>query len=192
MDALDHDHAIHTTRGAGDEKLFVTFRNHYMLNEEKTATEGRPIYDDMPFVRIVTPGNRDSVIDRPTRPDDKFRFSKQYAMFVAGESEIGNGTRLEEWSPMPRSMVEELRYFNFRTVEHVAEAGDAVLSKMPGLREWQARAVAFLAAAKDSAVVTRAEADKKELQSQIDVLKQTIEDMAKLKDAPSGGKALPK
>lgn len=163
-----------------------------MLNEEKTALEGRPIYDDMTFCRIVTPGNRDSIVDRPIRPEDKFRFPKQHAQFVAGETEIGVGTRLEEWTPMPRSMVEELRYFGFRTVEHVAEANDAVLGKMPGLRDWSARAKAFLLAAKDASAITKAEADKKEMQSQIDMLKEQIEALGKLKDAPAGGKALPK
>lgn len=191
METLDHDHTIHTQRGAGDDKLFVTFHQHYMLNEEKTANEGRPIYDDMAFIRIVTPGNRDTIIDRPVRPEDKFRFPKQHAAFVAGEEGLAGATRLEEWTPMPRSMVEELRYFGFRSVEHVADANDQVLSKMPGLREWSARAKAFLIAAKDSSAITRAEAANSALQSQIDTLKATVEELSKLKAAPEGATALP-
>lgn len=191
MDTIDHDYAIHTKQGGGDDKLFVTFHNHFLLDQEKTDAEGRPMYIDSVFCRIVTPGNRDSIIDRPIRPEDKFRFAKQHAQFMAGEADIGVGTRLEEWTPMPRSMVEELRYFGFRTVEHVRDANDAVLSKMPGLREWQGRANAFLKAAGDTAAVTKAEAANQVLQNQIEALQEQVRQLALLAKAPEGATPLP-
>jgi len=112
-------------------------------------------------------------------------------MFQQGETEIGNGTRLEEWSPMPRSMVEELRFFGFRTVEHIAEANDGAMSKMPGLREWSSRAKAFLKAAHDSSAITKAEAERAKLQAEVDALKEQVAELAKLARPPEGGVALP-
>lgn len=187
METLDHDYSLHTRQGAGDDKLYVVFYNHYTLNDLKTAEEGRPVHDDAVFIRIVTPGDRDNIIDRMMRPEDKFRFPKQFERFKAGEAEIGSGTRLEEWTMMPRSMVEDLRYFGFRTVEHVAEAHDAIMSKTPGLREWQARAKAFLKAAGDTAAVSKAEAERAALQNQIETLQQQVAELSRMAKVPEGG-----
>lgn len=175
METLDYDYTVHQRQGAGDDKLFVMFHNGITPDSERTEAEGRPIFRDETYVRIITPGDRNNIIDRPMRPEDKHRFSRQYAAFQAGTAELGTGTPLTEWSPMPRSMVEELRYFGFRTVEHVAEAGDQALGKMPGLRDWQNRAKVFLEAAKASSGESKFMGELERRDSEIAVLKDQVE-----------------
>jgi hypothetical protein len=72
--------------GAGDDKLFIQFRNHYVPDVENSEAEGRPIFRDCPFIRIITPRRRDNVVDRPVRPEDKMRFPRQWAQYQNGES----------------------------------------------------------------------------------------------------------
>lgn len=187
---LDHDFTDHVKQGAGDEKLFAMFHNHFTPDTEKSEQEGRPIFNDEVYLRIITPGNRDAVVDRPIRPTDKLRFPRQWAAFQAGEAELGSGTRLEEWSMMPRSMVEELRYFGFRTIEHVSEANDAVLGKMPGLRDWKAKATRFLAAAKDTAELTKRDAELAKRDGQIAALTAQVESLAKMVKVPEGAQSI--
>jgi hypothetical protein len=135
---LDFDHQLFAAKQQeGDSKLFVVFYNHFIADDAKTSEEGRPIYKDCVFIRIITPGDRNNIIERPVRPDDKARFPKQWLVFEQGEKEVGEGTRLEEWPMISRSMLEELKYFGFRTVEHLANAKDEVCSRtsVPRVRQ---------------------------------------------------------
>ncbi len=191
METLDHDFQMHTRQGAGDEKLYVVFHPHYVQDVEKTALEGRPIFEDAVFIKIITPGDRDNIINRPIRPEDKFRFPKQWAQFENGQAELGSGTRLEEWTLMSRSMVEELRYLGFRTVEHVAEAGDQVLSKVPGLREFQSRAKVWLAKAKEAAGDTKLQSELEKRDAQIAALEEQVTQLARMAQAPEGATLAP-
>ena len=77
-------------RFAGDAKLFVVFFNHPRKDEAKTLEEGRPMFKDEIYVRIMVPGDKDSVIVRPARDMDKQRFAKQLAAFEQGEGESRN------------------------------------------------------------------------------------------------------
>lgn len=154
MDALDIDHNLFARQGAGDDKLFVTFYDNILQNDDKSAEAGRPIFDDVTFIKIITPGDRDNIIDRPLRPEDKLRFPRHWAAYQNGEHNMVVGTPLVQWPLVSRSMAEELKYMGFVTVEQVAAAGDSAMAKMPGLRQLRDRAVRYLEAAAGSAPTT--------------------------------------
>src|SRR4051812_45528342 len=109
---------------AGDEQLFVVFYMGIVKNEQRTVDEGRPIFDDVECVRIIVPGDRNNINDRPASDVDKRRFAKQYAMFKQGvkEEDQVSGTRLTDWPFLTRAQCEELKYLGLRTVEHLSEA----------------------------------------------------------------------
>lgn len=152
----------------GDDKLLVRFRLDLLHNEAKSVESGRPKYDEVPFVRVQVPGDKDNVIDEPvcSRPDvvsNPFhpknypqRFPKLWAAFKAGISQDGlTGTPLEKWSQIPRNEVVEMAHFGVKTVEHLAGMSDAVCQRGMG---WTARRQAaqdFLAASKDSSHITQ-------------------------------------
>ena len=48
-------------RYAGDSKLFVVFYMKAVKNGFKSEQEGRPIFDDVPHIRIYTPGDKTNV-----------------------------------------------------------------------------------------------------------------------------------
>src|SRR6185369_1173847 len=136
----------------GDETLFVVFYKGVVRNETRSIEEGRPIYDDVECVRVMVPGDRNNVVDRPASEHDKRRFAKQYEMFKQGTKEEDqiSGTRLIDWPFVTRAQSEELKYLGIRTVEHVAEARDDVCAKVPGLTSLKQNAAAWLAKAKTS------------------------------------------
>jgi hypothetical protein len=174
------DHTLFIKPGAGDDKLFVTFYMHYIHNEDETAKQGRPIFNDAPFIRIITPGDRDNIIDRPVRAEDRPRFPRQWAQFEAqmkGGPEGEVGTPLEQWGMVTKAMVEELRYFGFRTVEHVAGAKDEVLAKMPGLRGIAEKAKLYLEAAKGAAPLTDLQKKNEEQAAQILAMQEQMKEL---------------
>jgi len=150
MDTYDHDHNLFANPGAGDEKLYVQFYDHYLLDSSASALEGRKIFKDTTFVKIFSPGDKNNIIDRPATEEDKQRFAQRYAKFKANEEQRSEGTPLAEWPIISRSMAEELKYMGFDTVEQIAGASDTSVSKYGMLTNLRSRAAAYIEVAKGS------------------------------------------
>lgn len=183
---LDHDYTSHQRMFAGDEKLFKQFYKGFVPMEQETLEAGRPIFKDVVMIRIITPGNRDNIVDREMQPHDKIRFRDAWERFQKGESEIGNGTRLVEWPLVSRSMSEELRFMGFFTVEQVAEANDAACDKVAGLRELKARAISWLKVTNDAEATSKALADAEAKDAQIRALQEQVAELVKMVKVPEG------
>lgn len=150
METYELDHGLFARQFAGDEKLFVQFRMDILKNEAKTLENGRPIFDDVEWVKIMAPGDRLNIIDRPACEEDRIRFARPYQAFKEKKVEHGGGTPLAEWPVVTRSQAEELKYFGFHTVEHIANATDNAAVNVPAFHQLKARAQAFLDLAKNS------------------------------------------
>lgn len=164
-------------RFAGDERLFVTFFNHPRKDEAKTLEEGRPIFNDESYVRIMVPGDKDSIIIRPARDMDKQRFAKQWQAFSSGESEEQSGTPLKAWPMITRSQVEELKFFGVHTVEQLADLADVHVQKFMGVGMLKQQAQAFMQAAKESAPLEQLNAALEERDHQIAAQDQAIQEL---------------
>jgi len=120
------DLAMNNGRYHGDENLLVKFFNNPRINSAKTKEAGRPIFKEVPYVQIMQPGNKDSIVIRPATDMDKSRFAEHFRKFEAREDqEKVEGTLLEEWAGITRSQCEELKYLNIKTVEQLASVSDS-------------------------------------------------------------------
>ncbi len=164
-------------RFAGDDKLFVTFFNHPRKNEAKTLEEGRPIYNDEAYVRIMVPGDKDSIVIRPARDMDKHRFAKQWAAFESGDAAEQEGTPLRAWPMITRSQVEELKFFGVHTVEQLADLADVHVQKFMGVGQLKQQAQAFIQAAKESAPMAQLNAALEERDNEIAAQQQAIDEL---------------
>jgi len=176
MQTADFDVADFEDRTRGDKNTLVRFFIRPVINEAKSAAEGRPIYEDKEYCEIHVPGNQTNIPVKPVDAIIKRRFSNQYARWKAtGEAEFVEGTVLSEVPWLSRSQVEELAYLKIRTLEQLAGVGDDVCSRTIGLTELKRRAGLVLASSKDSSVLTKLEAELKQRDAEILGLKQTIE-----------------
>ena len=167
-------------RFAGDDKLFVVFFNHPRRDVEKSNEEGRPIFHEEVYVRIMVPGDKDSVVIRPARDMDKQRFPKQLAAFEKGEGEIHDGTPLKAWPMITRSQCEELKFFGVYTVEQLAELADVHVQKFMGVGMLKQQAQAFIQQAKDSAPLVQLNAAIDAKDSEIAALNQAVEELKEM------------
>lgn len=165
-------------RYANDDKLHVTFFMHPTEVPEKTLEEGRPIYKDEEHVRIMVPGDKDSIVVRPVRDLDKQRFATRYAAFTNGEKEIQEGTPLRAWPMMSRGQVEELKHFGVTTVEQLAELADVHVAKFMALGNLKTKAQAFIALAKETAPLEQLNAAVEAKDAEIAALQQAVEEQA--------------
>lgn len=166
-------------RYAGDDKLWVQFHILPMISQEESDKEGRPIFKDVEHVRIMTPGNKDSIVDRPVTHLDIQRFKTQYQQWKADEQEMLTGTPLESVARDPLlmitpSQVEELKYFKIRTVEQLAGIADVHAQGHMGLSMLKTRAVEYLEKAKDTAATTRLQAELETRDNKISTLEQAL------------------
>lgn len=162
-----------------DQVLHVQFYGKAVEQPFKSSLAGRPIYEDMVYIQITTPGiPMLNQIDRPMREADKHRFPRHWDYFERTQGKSGAiGTPVEQWPFLTRAAAEELRAARFFTVESIAAASDQQISTL-GMLAGTAphvirdRAKAYLSSAESSA-------DKEHLASELAKRDAEIEDMRK-------------
>lgn len=102
-------------------------------------------YKDVPFVRIIVPGDKTNIVEQPVREDHKERFPRQWLYFQMKNQDGGViGTPFEEWhkaapEELSKGQIEELMILKFQSVEQLATASDSQLQRFgmggAGLRE---------------------------------------------------------
>lgn len=183
LQELEFDHALFAgnrpgAAAPGDEKLLVRFYMHYIEDPAETEKQGRPIYKDCEFIRIMTPGDRNNVIDRPIRPEDKSRFARQYAHYKETGGQAVIGTVLEEWPLATRAMTENLKSLGFHTVEQLAEARDDIVLNNPGMMQLRDRAKHYLEVSKGNAPLTQLEAKLADANNEREVLARQVAELS--------------
>ena len=176
MDTYDGDPNLFMRANAGDESLFVVFYMGVAKNEGKSLQDGRPIFDDVEFCRIIIPGDKNTVIDRPATESDRRRFSKQYGLFKEGrkEHEQVSGTRLTDWPHLSRAQCEEFKYLGIITVEQLGEVRDDIVARVPGMSTLKQTAKVWLARSKDTAAAAKQSALMAEQAKRIESLEEVV------------------
>ena len=161
-------------RYAGDSSLWVQFGLEPMPDDTASAKEGRPIFKEVEHIKIMQPGNKESIILRPVTEIDKNRFRKQYENWKAGHKELVEGTPLEQWPAVTRAQVEELKFFNVRTVEQLADMSDAHAQKFMGVNTLRRLAREYIKKGKAGAMSTQMIEALKAKDNQIAALQEAL------------------
>jgi len=170
----------------GDDRLGVIFYNKPVEDRERSLAEGRRCFKDREYVKIMVPGDRHNTVDRPVQrtgilpTDDRLRFPKQYARFKAQQEQTAHdGTPLTLWPTIPATLAEELKFINIFTVEQLATLADTHVAKIPGGHQWKNKAEVFVKAMKDTAHVTKMQAELAERDNRIETLEKALAEQAK-------------
>lgn len=173
----------------GDDKLlFPEFYDREFMDEAASREAGRPIHKTLPYIKILFAGDKTKVIDRPIdmkgtlggAPPDPQRWPTQWAAYQSQSSQVPDGTSLLEWPPLPRSEAKDLKSMGIHTVEQLAGLPDTSLSWL-GAMDWRNKAKAWLLQAADPASIMKMQAENDRLRSDVEMLKQQIQDLANLK-----------
>jgi len=173
-------------RFAGDAKLYVQFFRKPVMQPGLSQQEGRAIYKETDYIRIMVPGDKLSVIERPVDSIDARRFADRYSKWKAGAGNVIEGTPLSSLPKMTPSKVEEYKFFGLHTVEQLAEANDNLGQKFFGFQEDKRSAKAFIEIAKGNAPIEKMNEELKARDSKIEELQAQIEAITKMMSAKSG------
>lgn len=159
--------------------LVAEFRIDAQFDQGASVAEGRPIFVDTEYVKIIIPGDLGSMVDRPVRPFDLKRFPREYAAFKAEKSQdLVSGTPLRTWGALSPAAVAELEHFHIKTVEQLSSASDEAMLRIPGGMKWKQMAQGFIELAGDRAPMLEAQRQIETQAAQIAALQSQIEQLA--------------
>lgn len=179
-----------TDTNSPDSRLNVKFYQRAIQNNFKTSLEGRPIMEMRDFILIEVPGNQTLSIDTYASDEDKKRFPIEWARYqnekVDGDIE---GTLLNDWPVLNAAVAAELKHFKFYTVEQIANASDAQLNTIgmaAGMSPFALRdkAKAFLASAKDTALVQQQADELRKRDEELSAVKAQLAELAQAMNKP--------
>jgi hypothetical protein len=177
------------SRNAADNRLFVEFYRKAVENPFKSNEAGRPVFDEVDFVKITVPGDRYSNFESKVTEEHKKRFAGRWERYKAGLTQAVTGTPLEQWPQMTVGMVASLKAMNVHTVEQLAEMSDQYAQQIMGNHDLRRKAKLFLDAAAGEAVNNKlqSELDKRDVE-----INQLKEQMAQLLAGQQQAKSAPK
>ncbi len=166
-------------RFAMDHKLYVQFYIRPVMNNFRSSEEGRPIYEEQEYIRIIVPGDSKTTVDCPVDDIFRMRFEKQYSKFKKGLEQAVDGTPLEMWPQMTVGLCAELKAMNVSTVEQLASLDDGKAQKIMGSYDLRRKAQAFLDAAQGEAANNKMVAELTKRDDEITLLKNQMAELMK-------------
>ena len=162
--------------------LFCEFYYEAKPDSAASLEAGHPKFKEIPYIMIMVPGDKDTIIRRPVRTGqlpkhDNNRFHNEYIAFIQKDDKPIDGLPLSEWSQLSRTQALELNHFGIKTVEHLAEMSDANTQKFMGLFDLRKKAIAYLEVAKEDAPVLKLQAQIDSRDDELAAMKQQMEEM---------------
>ena len=165
--------AIESDISNPDSRLAVKFYKRPVKLENESIEQGRPIFQEFDFIKILVPGDALTEIDTYVTEGHKTRFPIQWANYMnrQGSEESFSGTPITEWPLISVSQAEELKGIKFHTVESVAHASDQQLQRIGMIagmspHNFRERAKKFLNLAEESAQVSKRDEELAQLKEE--------------------------
>ena len=160
-----------------DSKLFVQFYVKAVMNNFKSAEAGRPVFDEKDFIRIIVPGDRNTVVDTVVTPEYAHRFRSRYDAFKRNQAEPVTGTPLAIWPHISVGMRAELAASHVTTVEQLAELPDGLAQRFMGINSLREKAKVFLKNAEDGSAASKLQHELEQRDNEIEVLKRQMAEL---------------
>lgn len=149
-----------------DRKLLVAFFKDTVKNETKSIAAGRPIFDEIDLVKIITPGSRDSFVGDATE-QYQHRFKAQWDRYKAGQAQSVSGTPLNQLPWLSVSQIAEFNAVGCQTVEQLVGMPDSMSQKFMGHHAIKQKALAYLDAATSAAPMLKLQSELEKRDEQI-------------------------
>ena len=144
-------------QNGGRDDCIPHFYMRAVRNPARSEERGRPVFDEIAYVRVLVPGDRNSVVDRRVSDADRARWPDRWAAFEA-RRERPTGTPIEHWPYLTVAGVAELKALEVLTVEQIADADEALRQRIgENAAALAARARQFLQPQTETETALRAE-----------------------------------
>lgn len=174
-----------------DEQGIVEFSMESIYNQEKSAAEGKPIYEDVEYISIQFAGDKTTKHFRPVVkewksgivgqgvPPDTERWKRAYEIFKSGLEAPQSGTPVEHWHLISGPDAKALKHYGIKTVEQLASVHDGNLA-WAGARKMRDMAVSWLESTKENAGVSQLAKENAELRNDLEAMKNQLAALSKI------------
>jgi hypothetical protein len=107
-----------------DDTCIGIFHMESMRDEAATEEKGKPIFANIPYVKIISPGNNKEIIDRVVLQRDKDRFPREWFKFTHHEEPEVDGTPVDSWPQVDKAQADTLKANNIFSVEQLSKVSD--------------------------------------------------------------------
>lgn len=159
-----------------DAKLLVKFEYKAVKNEPRSIEAGVLQCDQIEYITIMIPGQRDTLVTEVTE-QYKQRFASRYKRWKDQIAEPESGTPLSEVTWITASQLAEFNSVNVKTLEQLAALPDAIAQKFMGNMEIRARAQRMIERAKEAAPGLHLNAELSKRDEQIADMQRTIAEL---------------
>jgi len=139
-----------------DSRQIAIFYWKSVRDDAKSASENKPIFRDIPYLRLHPPGERLNIIDRPANEDDKHRFPRQWNQFVSRQSQVPEGTPVDLLYPNHPAYADMLRAHGIYTVQQLAKISAHAIDNIGmGAQEAVNKAQRFISESGETAALNK-------------------------------------
>jgi hypothetical protein len=165
--------------GVGPKKgVVVQFFMDAVRNDEKSAAEARPIFEDKEFIKKMIPGDATSNVVRPVCKADTIEFAREYQAFKAGLEAPVEGTPLTTIPFISKAQAMEMAAVGIKTAEQLRDLSDGNGQKFMGFFGLRSKVIAYLESAEKAAPVQQMQAELEKRDNDIAVLKRQLEEQS--------------
>lgn len=160
----------------GTPEIAIGFGYLPFRDDDASEKAGRAMFREVLHIQKAVPGDKQSLVIRPARDDDKQKFPGAFESFQRRATTPMEGTPLETVPWLTRSEVLNLKAYNIFTLEMLAQVSDANAAMIGfSVREQIAKAKQFIATAKNSAAAAKAEEENRALKDQLAEMQRQID-----------------
>lgn len=171
-------------RGTTMDKSFPIFETQAVELTYRSEQEGRKIFEDRAFVKIISPGMPHSIPCEEVTEEHKQRWPREWEAFKTGMELAAIGTPLEQWPQVTPATVMMLKAMHIRTVEELASVNDVVVQSLgTGGRDLREKAKRTIALAESTAPMEEAIARAQKAEADRDYFKDQLDKLASRLDA---------
>lgn len=170
--------------GSGlDREKMTELRKKLRAETGDKDAEPPAVYKDVPWVRIIIPGNKDEIIhteawiDLDHQMSHPNRFPNAWARFKARDHGGQTGFSIRDWAAINRSVADTFHANNIKTVEQLAALSDGNLQRIPLPDTYALRAKAQMFMAQQQSTG--------DLRAELDALKAKLAGMANVTVQPA-------
>lgn len=179
--------------GQTDASLAVRFFMFPVLLEKESEAAGIPKYRDIEMLEVRIAGDRNSVIHRKVKDEDKIRFRNKYENFKSSIENTMEGTLLNQFPFITASQIEEYKHLNIFTAEQLISIPDGHMHKLGHTgRALINKVKAYMESAKDSAFVTKVISENETLKREMELLKKQMQQIMQSRDDEGNAIQAPK
>ena len=107
-----------------EDNCIAIFHMESRRDDEASEKEGKVIFANIPYVKIISPGNNKEILDRAVLQKDKERFPKEWYKFTHHEEPEVEGMPVESWAQIDKAQSDTLKANNIFSVEQLAKVSD--------------------------------------------------------------------